>query len=199
MIIKVSKQPVPFRFSFNLPDFIADTHHLAPFALGCLLRLMMFCWRNGPPKDDNRVLARIAGTAPKEWAAVRPELEPFFVIGACQWSHEGVDRELEAAYIAIHKKKAQTLGAREALREKRAAKMRELDALKIELENLKQTNHDTNARSNSLCNNDCNNFPTTSNKERPSPRANESNYFVASFADDVVAAEQRLGLVGGVA
>ena len=58
----------PFKFSIHLPDHVADTVHLSAEEHGCYMRLLFSYWRSGPPKDDDRVLARIAGLSVEEWA-----------------------------------------------------------------------------------------------------------------------------------
>lgn len=93
----------PYRFTIELPAHIADTVHLSAEEHGCYMRLLFSYWRSGPPKDDDRVLARIVGMAVDEWAEVRPMVEPFFEVLHGQWLHWRTDDELQAAYEAIEK------------------------------------------------------------------------------------------------
>ena len=93
----------PFRFSIHLPDHVADTVHLSAEEHGCYMRLLFSYWRSGPPKDDDRVLARIVGLSVEEWAEVRPMVEPFFEVLHGQWLHWRTDDELHAAYESIEK------------------------------------------------------------------------------------------------
>ena len=118
-----SKPVRPYRFAINLPDLIADTQHLDPEGFGCYMRLLHAYWRTGPAKDDNRVLARLVGLSPKEWAAIRPDIEEFFIVDHGQWVHEEMDAELEAAYAAIALNKKRTEAATAA----RKARRKEFD------------------------------------------------------------------------
>ena len=93
----------PFKFSLHLPDHVADTVHLSAEEHGAYLRLLFSYWRSGPPKDDDRVLARIVGLSVDEWAEVRPMVEPYFEVLHGQWMHWRTDDELQAAYEAIEK------------------------------------------------------------------------------------------------
>lgn len=101
----------PFRFVCQLPEVIADTSHLAADTFGALMRLRMAYWRNGPIKDDNKVLARIVGMQPAEWARTRPELESYFEIDGT-WTCWTTHRDLEESYKAIAANKNRTEAAR---------------------------------------------------------------------------------------
>lgn len=114
-----SKLVRPYRFAINLPDLIADTQHLDPESFGCYMRLLHAYWRTGPAKDDNRVLARLVGLSPKEWAAIRPDIEEFFIVDHGQWVHEEMDAELAAAYAAIALNKKRTEAATAARKARR--------------------------------------------------------------------------------
>lgn len=111
-------QQQPFRFVCQLPEVIADTAHLAADSFGALMRLRMAYWRNGPIKDDNKVLARIVGMQPAEWAKTRPELESFFEINRT-WTCWTTHRDLEESYKAIAANKTRTEAARLAKLERR--------------------------------------------------------------------------------
>ena len=106
-----STPPRPYRFSIQLPALIAETQHLDPEAFGCYMRLLHAYWQSGPAKDDDRILARLVGLAPDEWAVVRPDVEPYFDVLHGQWIHWRLDEELEAAYTAINANKARTKAA----------------------------------------------------------------------------------------
>lgn len=109
--------PRPFRFSVNLPELMADTSHLSPAAFGAYMRILHAYWRTGPAKNDDRVLARIAGMTAREWSAVRTEIAPFFDI-ADEWIHWRLDAELEAAYDAINANRRRTQAATAARKER---------------------------------------------------------------------------------
>lgn len=93
----------PFKFTLHLPDHVADTAHLSAEEHGAYLRLLFNYWRSGPPKDDDRVLSRVAGMTIDEWAEVRPMVEPYFEVLHGQWIHWRTDDELQSAYEAIEK------------------------------------------------------------------------------------------------
>lgn len=106
----------PYRYTVNLPDLIADTQHLDAKVFGAYMRLLHAHWRSGPAKDSDRMLARIAGMSPAEWASVRPELEPFFDVIGGSWVHWQTDEDLEAAYAAINANRVRTKAATDARR-----------------------------------------------------------------------------------
>lgn len=95
--------PRPFRFSVQVSDLIADTQCLDAAQFGAYMRLLFAYWRTGAPRDDDRLLARIVGMSPVEWASVRPMLEPFFDVLDGHWIHWRTDEDLAAAYEAINK------------------------------------------------------------------------------------------------
>ena len=113
---KTTSPPRPYRYSVSLPDLMADTIHLYPTAFGCYQRLLHAYWRSGPVADDNQVLARLVGLAPKEWLAIRPQVEPFFDAQNGLWFHWRTEEDQAAAYAAIKANKDRTLRASEARR-----------------------------------------------------------------------------------
>lgn len=119
--VKPTKLLRPYRFSINLSEHVADTCHLTPQAMGCLVRVMYHYWRHGPLKDQDLALARIVGLPLKEWLSVRPEIEPLFEIVEGQWLHSGLDQSITEALDAIVANKARTQKATVARLEKRAA------------------------------------------------------------------------------
>ena len=118
-----STPPRPYRFSIQLPALIAETQHLDPEAFGCYMRLLHAYWQSGPAKDDNRIIARLVGLAPDEWAVVRPDVEPYFDVLHGQWIHWRLDEELEAAYTAINANRQRTKAATAA----RKARVKQCD------------------------------------------------------------------------
>lgn len=99
----MSRRKTPFKFVVHVSDHVADTMHLSAAEHGAYLRLLFAYWRSGPPQDDNRVLARIAGVTAAEWREIRRTVEPFFEVADGRWVHPQTDIELEAAYDAINK------------------------------------------------------------------------------------------------
>ena len=95
----------PFWLPFNVESYRADTADLSTVEHGAFLLLRLHYWRSGPPRDDNKILARIAGLSITEWRRVRPSLERFFDI-ADEWINWDWDEELEKAYAHIQKASA---------------------------------------------------------------------------------------------
>jgi uncharacterized protein YdaU (DUF1376 family) len=59
-------------------DYLGDTARLSTEQHGAYLLILMDYWRNGPPPDDDAVLAQICKLSPNAWAIHRPVLRPFF-------------------------------------------------------------------------------------------------------------------------
>ncbi|HRP94894.1 MAG TPA: YdaU family protein [Rhodocyclaceae bacterium] len=184
--------PRPFRYSVHLPNLIADTVHLDPEAFGCYMRLLMSYWRNGPPADDDRMLARIVGLTYDEWCAVRPDVEPYFDVLHGQWLHWRTDEDLEAAYTAINANKARTQAATAA----RKARAKGRDVERHDARN--DERHDAD-----LCNqrdverNEHLNVSLHTTHASPSERPKAQAKAKMDFEDDVRIAERDLGIGGG--
>lgn len=61
-------------------DYLADTYHLNPEEHGTYLLLLIAAWKtegNGLP-DDDKILARYAGTTLRRWRKLAPRIRPFF-------------------------------------------------------------------------------------------------------------------------
>lgn len=183
--------PRPFRFSVQLPALIAETQHLDPEAFGCLMRLMHSYWQSGPAKDDDRVLARLVGLPPDEWAGIRPDVEPFFDVLHGQWINWRLDEELESAYEAINRNKARTQAATAARKGRR------------DVERNDQRNDERN--DSGTCNQrdvERNEVPigsirTPRSAASGTAKARAKAMQVSDFEDDVQAAERDLGIGGG--
>jgi uncharacterized protein YdaU (DUF1376 family) len=93
-----------------IADYLADTHRLDTTQHGAYLLLIMDYWRNGPPPNDNSVLARIVRTSPDEWTKLRPTVETFFQLDNGAWHHKRIDSELEIA--RFHKQSLQSISAK---------------------------------------------------------------------------------------
>jgi uncharacterized protein YdaU (DUF1376 family) len=78
-------------------DYKKDTGRLTRDLHGGYLLLIMEYWTTGPLADDDAELAAIVLATPREWKAIRPKLERFFVVGGGVWRHKRIDRELAAA------------------------------------------------------------------------------------------------------
>lgn len=90
---------------FYTDAYLADTHHLSAEEHGAYLLLILTTWRhNGiPPRDDDRVLARITKIPLRRWKShVRPQLEPFFHREDGHWRQ----KRLEATWAEVMEKTA---------------------------------------------------------------------------------------------
>lgn len=93
----MAKNP-DFWIPIYIGDYLADTTRLTTEQHGAYLLLIFDYWRNGPPPDDNAILARITGLSPSSWAHCRPILERFFQTDGNEWRHKRID--VEAARVA---------------------------------------------------------------------------------------------------
>ena len=59
-------------------DYLADTMHLDAIEHGAYLLLLMHHWRSGPLPEDDKSLAAIARTTPKQWARISETVRNFF-------------------------------------------------------------------------------------------------------------------------
>ncbi|HAY10425.1 MAG TPA: hypothetical protein DCY18_10905 [Thauera sp.] len=178
----------PFKFSIHLPDHVADTVHLSAEEHGCYMRLLFSYWRSGPPKDDDRVLARIAGLSVEEWAEVRPMVEPFFEVLHGQWLHWRTDDELHAAYESIEKSSRAGKAAAKARWDKeksRAAGNDKCEADAVAMRSQCESQFQQKDKGHA---------PSAGAKPQPkTPRAKAKD-----FEEDVAIAERDLG-IGGAA
>lgn len=63
-----------------IADYRADTSRLTTEQHGAYLLILMDYWRNGPPPDDDEVLAQITLLPIARWRKHRPKLAQFFTI-----------------------------------------------------------------------------------------------------------------------
>lgn len=82
--------------------YLADTRHLTTEEHGVYLLLLMCAWRTRgcTLKDDDRMLARIAGLTPNKWRRVRPLMTDFFSVEDGLWRQ----KKLSQVYEAVSKK-----------------------------------------------------------------------------------------------
>ena len=78
-------------------DYLSATSRLTTEQHGAYLLLLMDYWKNGPPPDNDGVLAQITRLSPSAWSNARTMLEAFFQVESGQWSHHRVDEELAKA------------------------------------------------------------------------------------------------------
>lgn len=193
--------PRPFRFSVQLPALVAETQHLDAKAFGCLMRLMHAYWQSGPVRDDDRVLARLVGMAPDEWAAVRPEVEVFFDVCDGRWIHWRLDDEVEAACEAINRNKARTQAATAARKARRVDgrnDRRDGERNDADSCNQRDVERDVKRNEHPIGSVRTPHAGAAGNTENPQkPRAKAKMVF-ADFEADVLTAERDLG-IGGAA
>lgn len=80
-----------------LGAYIADTLRFTTEQHGAYLLIIMDYWRNGPPPDDNGVLAQITKLSVSRWKAHRPVIAPKFQIANGVWKHKRIEHELNRA------------------------------------------------------------------------------------------------------
>lgn len=78
-------------------DYLSATSRLTTEQHGAYLLILMDYWKNGPPPDNDGVLAQITRLSPSAWSNARTMLEAFFQVQSGQWSHHRVDEELAKA------------------------------------------------------------------------------------------------------
>ena len=78
-------------------DYLSDTSRLTTEQHGAYFLLLMDYWKNGPPPDDDQVLAQITRLPIDAWTNARSILEPFFEVCNKQWTHKRVEKELVSA------------------------------------------------------------------------------------------------------
>ena len=86
-------------------DYIGATSRLTTEQHGAYLLLIMDYWLNGPPPDDDHVLASIVRLPLEQWQKHRPSIERLFSVHSGAWTHKRIDREIEAA----HERKTQAI------------------------------------------------------------------------------------------
>jgi uncharacterized protein YdaU (DUF1376 family) len=78
-------------------DYTGDTLRFSTEAHGAYFLLIMDYWRQGPPPDDDEVLASITKLPVARWRKHRRLIEPLFKIKGGHWHHKRIDAEREAA------------------------------------------------------------------------------------------------------
>lgn len=78
-------------------DYLADTSRLTTEQHGAYLLILMDYWRNGPPPDDDEVLASIAKLGPQQWRKHGPVIRRFFVAQDGMLLQKRVEQERQKA------------------------------------------------------------------------------------------------------
>jgi uncharacterized phage protein (TIGR02220 family) len=83
-------------------DYLASTSRLTCEQHGAYLLLIMDYWKNGPPPNDDAILAQICRMAPDAWSNASSIIKGFFIIDDGHLTHNRIDEELEAAKAKKH-------------------------------------------------------------------------------------------------
>jgi uncharacterized protein YdaU (DUF1376 family) len=78
-------------------DYLSKTTRLSTEQHGAYLLLLMDYWKNGPPPDDDRVLAQITRMSEDAWSNAKSIVLAFFELSESKWIHSRVEKELQAA------------------------------------------------------------------------------------------------------
>jgi uncharacterized protein YdaU (DUF1376 family) len=100
-------------------DYLGDTGRLSTEQHGAYLLIIMDYWVNGPPPDDDDVLASITRLEVKTWKRHRRSIERLFRIEHDVWRHKRVDAELERAGELVEQRRAAGKASAEARARKR--------------------------------------------------------------------------------
>lgn len=76
-----------------IADYRADTSRLNTEQHGAYLLILFDYWRNGPPPDDDAVLAQITLLTLTKWKAHRPVLQAFFSVQNGVWVQKRAEVE----------------------------------------------------------------------------------------------------------
>lgn len=103
-----------------IADYLADTAYLTTEQSGAYLHLLMAYWRNGPPPDNDAILASITKLSPDAWSNARASLEHYFYVSEGRWRNKRADEEIDKAKgnrQKAHDKAAKAAAARWAKQE----------------------------------------------------------------------------------
>lgn len=87
-------------------DYLADTRRLSTLEHGAYLLIIMDYWRNGPPPDDDKKLALIAGLSPIQWKKMSETIRSFFTKNHQCLHHKRIDAEIAHASEVSDKRRA---------------------------------------------------------------------------------------------
>lgn len=100
-------------------DYLADTMRLNCEQHGAYMLLIMDYWRNGPPPDDNLVLASITRCTPDQWMRIRPSLEGHFHVFEGKWHHGRIEAEQDRAKSMVEQRSLAGRASAEAKKRQR--------------------------------------------------------------------------------
>lgn len=97
---------------FYVGDYLSATNRLTTEQHGAYFLILLDYWKNGPPPNDDVVLAQIARLTPVAWRKAKPALIGFFDVVDETLVQKRVERErVRAARITEERSKAGTAGA----------------------------------------------------------------------------------------
>lgn len=100
---------------FYWGDYFRDTRHLTKLQHASYLMLIGHYWMHGGLPEDDRQLATITMSTPRQWKRDKPVLQAFFHDG---WKHKRIETELRrhAEKIARAKERGQKGGLVSSMR-----------------------------------------------------------------------------------
>lgn len=90
---------------FYVGDYLAATTRLSTEQHGAYMLLLIDYWRNGPPPDDNAVLAQITKLSPASWRKARKALIGFFEVRDGALTQKRAERERARAIDITEKRR----------------------------------------------------------------------------------------------
>jgi uncharacterized protein YdaU (DUF1376 family) len=97
---------------FYVGDYLSATGRLTTEQHGAYLLILLDYWKNGPPPNNDAVLAAIARMSPAAWKKAKPALISFFDIQDGQLIQKRVEKERQrAASVTEERSKAGKEGA----------------------------------------------------------------------------------------
>jgi uncharacterized protein YdaU (DUF1376 family) len=97
---------------FFVGDYLSATTRLTTEQHGAYVLLLLDYWKNGPPPNDDAVLAQIVRMSPTAWRKSKAILIAFFEVRDGQLIHKRVEKErARAAEITEERSKAGKAGA----------------------------------------------------------------------------------------
>ena len=93
-------------------DYLSATTRLTTEQHGAYFLLLLDYWKNGPPPNDDAVLAQIVRLSPSAWRKAKPAIMGFFAVEDGKLTQKRVDKEIsKATAIAEERSKAGKEGA----------------------------------------------------------------------------------------
>jgi uncharacterized protein YdaU (DUF1376 family) len=89
---------------FFVGDYLSATTRLTTEQHGAYVLLLLDYWKNGPPPNDDAVLAQIARLSPQSWKKARPALIGFFEQRAGHLIQRRVEKERQRAAENVEKR-----------------------------------------------------------------------------------------------